>query len=41
MSTQPPAAANVAVNVQQAVPFFMVSNIEASIAITLPDSVFR
>jgi lactoylglutathione lyase len=31
MSTQAPAATNVAVNVQQAVPFFMVSNIEASL----------
>jgi len=31
MSTQASAATNVAVNVQQAVPFFMVSNIEASI----------
>ena len=31
MSTQAPAATNAAVNVQQAVPFFMVSNIEASL----------
>ncbi len=31
MSMQAPAATNVAVNVQQAVPFFMVSNIEVSL----------
>jgi lactoylglutathione lyase len=31
MSTQAPPATNLAVNVQQAVPFFMVSNIETSI----------
>lgn len=41
MSTQAPAETNVAVNVQQAVPFFMVSNIEASIGYYVDGLGFR
>lgn len=41
MSTQAPAETNLAVNVQQAVPFFMVSNIEASIGYYVDGLGFR